>query len=393
MPRFRPLPWDYGIRNLLRRPLRTLLTLGALTLVVLLVFVVVGFLRGLDRSLENSGDARVVWIHTLGASENIENSSVPANTAALAAASLSGIQRRTNPGGETMAYVSPELYLGTQIEDQGGSDALGLIRGVTEAILLVRPRVQLLSGHWPGPNEILVGRLAGAKLGRAEADLAPGRTLTFEGKTWTISGRFSSGGGAHEAEIWCPLDELQAALKRQDLCLVALRLAPGADPAQVDIFCKERLEYELEATGEVPYYQNLHKHYGPIRMTGWLVAILLAGAGFFAGLNTMFGAVVGRVRELATLQTLGYVRRAIALALLQEGTLLAAAASLAASLLALGLINGLAVRFTMGAFTLRIDGLALLIGCGAGLLLGFLGSIPPALRAMRLPIVEGLKAV
>ena len=37
------LPWEYGIRNLLRRPLRSGLTLLGLTTVILLVLVVVGF--------------------------------------------------------------------------------------------------------------------------------------------------------------------------------------------------------------------------------------------------------------------------------------------------------------------------------------------------------------
>ena len=100
-----------------------------------------------------------------------------------------------------------------------------------------------------------------------------------------------------------------------------------------------------------------------------------------------------RVRELATLQTLGFPRRAIALSLVQEGMLLAAAGSLAAAALALATVNGVAIRFTMAAFPLRIDGPAVVIGCGAGLLLGVVGAIPPAVRAMRLQIVEGLKAV
>ena len=73
--------------------------------------------------------------------------------------------------------------------------------------------------------------------------------------------------------------------------------------------------------------------------------------------------------------------------------LLAAGGSLLAAAFALLVINGTAVRFTMGAFLLRIDSVALLIGCGTGLLLGVIGAIPPALRAMRLPIAEGLKAV
>src|SRR2546423_12898799 len=95
----RLLPWEYGVRNLLRRPGRSVLTLCALTLVVLLVLVVVGFIRGLEDSLAVSGDPQVVLVHSLGASGHIENSSVPGSTAALLAASLQGVQRRAGPGG------------------------------------------------------------------------------------------------------------------------------------------------------------------------------------------------------------------------------------------------------------------------------------------------------
>jgi ABC-type lipoprotein release transport system permease subunit len=182
-------------------------------------------------------------------------------------------------------------------------------------------------------------------------------------------------------------------MKRQDLSIVALTLAPGAAFGDVDEFCKERLDLELQATPETVYYDALRKHYRPVRMLAWLVVVLVAGAGVFAGLNTMYGAVAGRVRELATLQTLGFSRRAIALSLVQEGALLAAAGSLLAAVVALVVVHGAAVRFTMGAFTLRVDGPAVVIGCGTGLLLGVVGAIPPAIRAMRLLIAEGLKAV
>jgi ABC-type antimicrobial peptide transport system permease subunit len=46
----------------------------------------------------------------------------------------------------------------------------------------------------------------------------------------------------------------------------------------------------------------------------------------------------------------------------------------------------------MGAFELRIDRIAVLYGCGVGLLLGLLGAVPPAIRALRMDIVDGLKA-
>ena len=93
------------------------------------------------------------------------------------------------------------------------------------------------------------------------------------------------------------------------------------------------------------------------------------------------------------LQTIGFSRRAIILSILQEGLLLAMAASLISTGLAVGLLNGFAVRFTMGAFTLKADSRTVVIGLVIGLLIGVLGSLPPALRALRFPVVDGLKAV
>jgi ABC-type antimicrobial peptide transport system permease subunit len=80
------------------------------------------------------------------------------------------------------------------------------------------------------------------------------------------------------------------------------------------------------------------------------------------------------------------------LSLIQEGVILAAAASLMATIIALLFVNEASVRFTMGAFALRVDNIAVLIGCGVGLSLGVFGAIPPAIRALRMPIVEGLRA-
>jgi ABC-type antimicrobial peptide transport system permease subunit len=47
----------------------------------------------------------------------------------------------------------------------------------------------------------------------------------------------------------------------------------------------------------------------------------------------------------------------------------------------------------MGAFTLRVDSTALVIGLLTGLLIGVCGSLPPAWRALRMPVVDALKAI
>ncbi len=386
---FRPFPWEFAVRNLFRRPLRTALTLTGLTIVVTLVFVALGFVRGLEKSLDCSGDPRVAIIYSLGMGDNLEYSTLPARTADLVPASLDGIQQRFG-----RRYASGELYLGTMITvDEQAEPTLGLVRGVTPTALLVRRQVQIVEGHWPGPDEVIVGDLAAAKIGADLERLTVGRTIIMEGRSWKVAGRFSAGGSVFGSEIWCRLDDLQQALKRQDLSVVAVTLRSDADFAEVNLFCKTRNDLKLQAIRETEYYATLRRDYFRVRLMIWLVAGLVAFAGMFAGLNTMYSAVVGRTRELATLQTVGYARRAIFLSLVQEGVLMSVAASLTAAVIALVLVQGMAVRFTMGAFRLEIDHMVLLTGLASGLLLGVLGSVPPAVRALRMPIVDGLRAV
>jgi ABC-type antimicrobial peptide transport system permease subunit len=360
-----------------------------LGMVVFLVLVVLSFVRGLEQSLATSGDPAVVLVHSLGAAENIENSTIPGRGPGLLAASLRRIESRFSE-----RYVSAELYLGTEVRTGDHSQpAMGLARGVTPSAPLVRKQFQLLSGHWPDSGEVLVGRLAAAKLGRDKGELAEGKTIHFESRDWIVSGEFAAGGSALESELWCPLEDLQQAMKRQDLSLVAVGVTGPEGLADLAMFCKERLDLEWQATPETEYYAALQRHYGPVRAVAWLIVVLVAGAGVFAGLNTMYGAVVGRVRELAMLQTLGFSRRAIALSIVQESVLLAAGGALFAAVAGLSLIGGVAVRFTMGAFTLRLDSSALAIGLLTGLAIGIVGSLPPAWRALRMPVVEALKAI
>ncbi len=382
------LPWEYGVRNLARRPVRTALTMMALATVVMLVFVVVGFIRGLEQSLTASGDANVVLVYSVNSEENIENSSIPARTPSLLTASLDGIVTRFG-----LTHASPELYAGTRVKSEKNEGGLGLIRGVTLAAPLVRRSVRLVDGTWPSDGEVIVGRLVAAKLGSSEESITVGKSLSFEGRSWNISGQFAAGGAAYESEIWCKLTDFQNATKRQDISLVALLLLPRSSAAEVELFCKERTDLELRAMSETEYYAALQQHYKPVRVLAWLVVVLVSSAGIFAGLNMMYGAVAGRVREIATLQAIGYRRRAILISLVQEGVLLSAAGSLVSGVIALTLLNGMAVRFTMGAFTLRIDGVAILIGCGVGLLLGVVGALPPALKALRAEVAASLKAV
>jgi ABC-type antimicrobial peptide transport system permease subunit len=123
----------------------------------------------------------------------------------------------------------------------------------------------------------------------------------------------------------------------------------------------------------------------------WVTAALVALGGLFGGLNTLYAAFAARVREFATLQTLGFSRLAVLISLVQEAVLVTAGGALLAALLAILFLNGVAVRFSMGSFGLVVDAPVVAAGLLAGVGLGVLGALPPAWRCLRIPVKDALR--
>src|SRR5690606_14073856 len=208
--------------------------------------------------------------------------------------------------------------------------------------------------------------------------LAPGQTLWFYDRTWTISGRFDAPGSVMAAEAWVPLTDLMVASQRDTLSCVVLTLADAGEFDDVDAFARQRLDLELIALREADYYAALSGFFAPIRAMAWATALLIGSGGVLGGLNTMYAAFASRVREVGALQALGFSRRAIVVSLVQESTLASAAGALLACVLALLFLDGVTVQFSSGVFGLQVDTQVLLIGLTAGLMLWLLGALPPA---------------
>ncbi|MGB7157279.1 MAG: ABC transporter permease [Tepidisphaeraceae bacterium] len=387
----RLLPWDYAVRNLARSPLRLSLSLAGAALVVLLVLAAGAFVRGMDRSLRETGSANNVILLGAGSEESFERSEIAPAVTGLVQASVPGIKSRLG-----VPYVSPEVHMQSIIrEDRDSNQPLQvLIRGMTPAAFLVHPQARIVEGRAaePGRDEVVIGTQVATKTGLPPARLAVGQTIYFDERTWTIVGRFEAPGTVMEAEVWCPLSDLQIAAKRDNLSCVVLTLDQTGEFDDVDAFARQRLDLELVAMRETDYYANLRAFYRPIQAMVWVTAILIASGGLLGGLNTMYAAFASRVRELGALQAIGFPRLAIVLSLVQESVLASIAGALIGAAIGVFLLDGVAVQFSMGVFGLVVDSVVLATGLAAGLLLGLVGGLPPAWRCLKLPIAEALKS-
>ena len=385
----RLLPFDYAVRNLGRSWSRLIASVLGSMLVVILVIAAAAFVRGMENSLRVSGDSRNVLLLGAGSEESIERSEVPMNVPTLLTASIQGIRRKLG-----VDYVSPEVHMALvlRMHDRNGDEAQAVLRGVTDTALLVHSQVKLTEGRFPrnGRNEIMVGALAATRLDVDAADLAVGQRIWFSDRQWTISGKFTAPRTVMNAEIWVPLTDLQIAARRDSLSCVVATL-DDATIQDVKVWAAQRLDLELVAMAEYEYYADLLLFYRPVRIMVWVTAGLIALGGLFGGLNTMYACFATRVRELGTLQTIGFSRTAIAITFLQESLIVALVGSLLATAIGVFLLDGLAVRFSMGAFSLSVDERVVLLGLAGGIAVAVVGIIPPLWRCLRLEIPEALR--
>jgi putative ABC transport system permease protein len=380
------LPFSYAVRNLFRSKSRLLQTIGGSALVVLLVMSAVAINSGMKKVLAASGSPHNVILIGAGSEESIQRSEVADRVAGIAEAGIAGISESLG-----VRAVSSEIHYMNYLSLPDGRRSQGTFRGVTPQALRVHPEVRLIAGTFPGAGQIMAGRLAWRKLGLKESGLKVGTKLLLDDQELTVSGIFAAPGTVLESELWATLGDLRVLAKRETVSCVVLRLDDPGDFAEADLFAKQRLDLELSALRESDYYDRLSAFFKPLRAMTWITAGLIAVGALFGGMNTLYAAFASRVREMATLQAIGFGRRSLLLSLVQESTMACLTGALIASFIAVLFLDGRTVPFSIGAFTLEIGPLAATTGILTGLALGLLGALPPAIRCLKPPLPTALR--
>ncbi|WP_054814477.1 FtsX-like permease family protein [Nocardia arizonensis] len=188
------------------------------------------------------------------------------------------------------------------------------------------------------------------------------------------------------------LDVLRQWYQRPGETLLSVHLRPGADTAavvsQIRGFAPQGMHVDTGAEAVAAISSSMRQGAALSGSILWIVVLVAT----IALLNTLMLSVLERRRELGVLRAMGTGRRFLLRSVLAE------AAGIGIVGATLGLAVGAIVQYlatvAMGhAMTIDIvyrPGIVILVYGAAALLLALLGSIPPALRAARMPIVEAL---
>lgn len=381
---------SYNLRTIPERKGSALTAAVGIAGVVLVLVGVLAIAAGFKRALTSTGSNDIAIVLRAGADTEM-NSGITREDARLIS-DAPGIAR-----GATGPLASAELFVIINLPKRStGTDANVPLRGVSAASFDVRGNIRLVEGRKfePGKNEIIVG--AGAA--RAFAGLDLGRDIQIGANRWQIVGLFTGGGGSAESEIWCDADVLMPAYHRDGYQSVYARLnTPAAFPQFKDALTPNP-QLKIKAVTLDEFFAEQSTMVTQFITTiGVAIAVMMAVGALFAALNTMYGAVAARTREIATLRALGFGAGPIITSVLAEsvaialagGVLGAAAAWLAFDGYRASTINW--QSFSQVTFAFAVTPALLLTAIIWASVLGLLGGLFPAIRAARLPISAALR--
>jgi len=391
------LPLKYNLRNVLVRWRSTIATTLGVALVVFVFILLNALAQGIETTSMNTGDPRNILVVRKGS--QAESGSLVSREQFRTLQYFEEIAR--NDRNESL--ISAEVVLIVTSQRRNGSgEANVLIRGVTPRGMELRPQVKLTDGRWfvAGKREVVVSR----RLGERFAGMETGGTIKAGPDRLTVVGHFDGGGSAFDNEAWMDADEARSIFDRDQYSSILLR---ARDDGAAELLIK-RIEADkrlaLRVEREVTYYSKQTMTAVPIRILAGILGVAMSIGAIFAAMNTMYASVAGRTREVGTLRVLGYSRRSIVACFLIEGMLLAIIGGIMGSLISLGIYAYVIAgniqfgtmdfqSFAETVFQFRITPDLVAKGLIFSVGIGLAGSLLPALRAARLPVISALKSI
>lgn len=359
--------------------------------VVIVFTAVLSIAEGFRAAMRGTGDPRTVIVMRSGS--DTEMTSGFSGEEARLISEAPGIARDS-----AGVHASPELFVIINVPlMRSSTDANVPLRGLSPIALKVRPNVRIIEGRMftPGSSEIVVGRAASQQF----RGVSVGSALRAGKMSWQVVGIFDADGSVAESELWCDARVLQGVYQRgNSYQSVYLRLeSEGSFQTLKDALTSDP-RLNITAVREPDYFaQQSQVLQSLIRTIGTGIAVLMGLGAIFGAVNTMYSAVAGRTREIATLRALGFGATPVVMSVLAEAVLLALTGGVIGGLLAWAAFDGYQTAtmnwqsFSQVAFAFAVTPALLLRGLFYAMVMGLIGGLLPAIRAARLPVVTALR--
>ncbi|HEY1753330.1 MAG TPA: ABC transporter permease [Caulobacteraceae bacterium] len=380
--------WSVTAMNLAGLPSRagaSLVTVIGVACVVAVMLSLLGVGAGVRHAAKGADRPDQAIVLTSGAIITMGSFS-PGDVAQIAEAP--GIKR--DAAGKPMVQPQAAVIVELQSKTGGGTNNASFVGSGEIGHEMQGASFHLTKGRMyrPGLHELIVGDAAQ----RQYKNLDVGDTVVLRGTPWTVVGAFKDDGGLDENSLVSDADTVLAAFARPAYQSVTVELASPADFQQFKDALTSNPQLQVKVQRLADYAaEQLKPLTGLLSFIGYFVGGVMALGVIFGALNTMYSAVDGRRREIATLRALGFNGAAVAVSVMVESFALAIPGALIGAALAWLLFSGHDIAMAGLSFAMQVTPGLILLGLIWAAVIGLIGGLAPAIRAVTLPVADALR--
>ena len=364
-----------AVRNVLRRPGRSILTIMGVAIGVAAFVTLVSLASGFQRSWADA-------YHGIGGDLLVGKRTTRRPMPALFTATIRGELQRLPQVSEAVGVLTDLIA----IEEAPAIIVLGW-----EPNSFLWKHLTLLEGRWPANGEertVALGEVAMDILQKSVGD-----KVQIEAVEYKVCGRFASQAISESGAVLMSLRQLQSITGREGLVnLVSLKLNPGVVPEtveQVRDLIRERFHgFSAYTSGELVRQNITIQVAQAMSLATSLVALVVGLVGIT---NTILMSVIERLHEIAVLLALGWRRARVLKMILIEAILLSSIGGLVGILLGFLALHALQMApWFRGKIETAPVAAVMYSALIISLCMGALGGLYPAWRSTRIPVIEGL---
>jgi putative ABC transport system permease protein len=368
------------LKNVLRRPVRSSLTVVGVSVAVGAVVSLMGISGQFEKSFRELYAARGVDLVVVRSGRTDRLSSNLSEEL--------GPKIRELPG---VADVAPSLVDAVSFEELN-LFGVGVQGWIPDSYLFTGITIQE-GGRMLKPDEeraVILGSVLAENLEKQVGDVLE----IFEDEPFQVVGIYKSFNVFENGAMVISFSELQRLMDRQgQVTAYMIAAEDSTDPTSID---RLRVAVEDLAPGITALptedFVNSTVQIRMAHVMAVLTSVIALAIGSVSMLNTMLMAVFERTREIGILRAIGWRKPRIVSLILGESLLISLIGAVIGTLGAIATINALTLLpATSGVISGQLPPRIVLLALGMALVLGILGGVYPAIRAARMVPNEAIR--
>lgn len=360
------------LKNPFRRKTSAILAIVGIAIGIIVIVALGGITDGLVNTFEDT-------IHAGGADFSISGKETGDSAYGTNTIDASWTDKIANVSGVEEAY--PIYVVLTSVGDDYMNTLIGIDpKGTTLAdISMKEGRI-----FEDGENEAILGEIYAD-----DNDYKVGDSIKIDGEDFEIVGIYETGDQNMAGGVFTSISKVGELMDDEDsISNIYVKVNKGEDPQVVADRIDEKYGDDIATITSVMEMQQMGDMLNMLQASTWAISLLAIVVGGLGIINTMLMSVFERTREIGVLKAVGWSNRKILTMIVGESLVITIVSAIIGSLIGflactlLGPQMGIEPLFTPKIF---IQAFAIAI------VVGIIGGLYPAIKAVKLPPTEALR--